>query len=150
VGAWQAVRRAEVYFTLRGASSSAYLPPRPEHYARMERLASCAASSATPEVHERMRADGVPQSVACDQFFFDEVAQYQMQHPKLQALFDRLHGQEQWLRPQIVAERVREDAELGRLLLSLQECAGESVSMARVAPSLEEQRVARHVLQQPQ
>ena len=120
-------RRADVFFTLgRTAIPALYLPPRPAYYA---------------DAHEASDSSVVP----VDRFFFDEVAQELMSHSKLQSAFRSLHGLPMEERSAVMAGMVQADAELADLFATLQECAGQSVSVARGEPSAEELRVARYV-----
>ena len=87
-------RRADVFFTLGDHSATCtHLPPRPPYYSEQD-------------------DPGRVSVVSVDRFFFDEVAQELMAHPRLQHAFRSLHGQPQEARPAIMARLVAEDAEL--------------------------------------
>ena len=125
------------------ASPTIFLPPRPDYYGRVERFAASARAHYAGE----RPLDACPQLVPADQFFYDAVAQALLADPRLQAVFEALHGQPPARRPALVAEAVAADetGELGRLFARLHECAGDAVSMQRAAPSFEERRVEIHV-----
>ena len=124
-------RRVDVFFTLgRMRSPPLFLPPRPPCYSEAE------------ECHTSVSP--------VDRFFFDEVAQELMTHPKLQAAFRRLHGLPMDERQGVMAAMVDADPELVGLFATLKACAGDSVSVARGEPSAEELRVARYVNAEPE
>ena len=138
-----ASRRCEIFFTFGEYASacplldavltadSTVLPPRPKWFELALDGSSFGGVASVPFKY-------VPNY---DKDFFDSVAQHIMQHPKLQATFEKLHGQPGHVRKIITAELVGQDAELRGLFELLSECAGESASVARGAKASEEMRV---------
>ena len=133
-------RRVDVFFTL-GPAWLAHLPPRPDYYARVERLAAVARAAATPATAAANGEDS-PRCVAKDRWFFDSVAQAIMQNPKLAHSFEMLHAQPHQRRRETVEALGTADDEVRRLFAALDECANESASWAKGRPAIEEAQAA--------